>query len=333
MSKINPENIARSRRWSEEELIDQLAWGKVTALARLITLVENDPAVMARVLPMVQPVLGRAFCIGLTGPPGAGKSSLASRLTGVLRSAGQKIGVIAVDPTSPFSGGAFLGDRIRMQDHCLDPGVFIRSMATRGSLGGLARSTGDVIKLMDVYGCDYILVETVGVGQTELDIMQATDVTVVVLVPEGGDSIQAMKAGLMEIGDIFVINKSDRPGAEGLAVLLRGVLEMNPRYGSAIPPVLLTRGTDGQGVPELAGAILDRRHNLEGADLEARRRERRKAEFEEILKRAVVQEWRKLTDSDETVGNLLAGVAAGGKDPYTALLEIFPRGCIKLRTD
>jgi LAO/AO transport system kinase len=162
--------------------------------------------------------------------------------------------------------------------------------------------------------------------------MQATDVTVVVLVPESGDSIQTMKAGLMEIGDIFVINKSDRPGAESLAVELRGVLEMNPGYRSTIPPVLLTRCTDGQGVSELTGAILNRRLDLEGADLEARRRERRKAEFEEILKRTVVREWRKLADSDETAGKLLALVASGDKDPYTALMEIFPRGCIKLGT-
>lgn len=312
----------------EDELVGELVKGSQTALARLITLVENEPAGMLRVLPLIQHYLGRAFCVGFTGPPGAGKSSLVSQVAKVLRSMGKKLGIIAVDPTSPFSGGAFLGDRIRMQDHFLDPGVFIRSMATRGSLGGLARATGDVIKLMDASGCDYVLVETVGVGQTELDIMQTTDLTVVVLVPEGGDSIQAMKAGLMEIGDIFVINKSDRPGADSLAVQLRGVLEMNPGHGSAIPPVLLTRGTDGQGVPELAGAIRERQLNLGGADLEDRRREKRKAEFEEVLKRAVVREWRGLADSDETVRKLLAEVVDGSKDPYTALKEIFPRGCI-----
>ncbi len=328
--KITPESIGRRRQWTEDELVGELVKGSQAALARLITLVENEPAGMSRVLPMIQHYLGRAFCVGFTGPPGAGKSSLVSQVAKVLRAMDKKVGIIAVDPTSPFSGGAFLGDRIRMQDHFLDPGVFIRSMATRGSLGGLARATGDVIKLMDASGCDYVLVETVGVGQTELDIMQTTDLTVVVLVPEGGDSVQAMKAGLMEIGDLFVVNKADRPGAEGLALQLQGVLQMNPRYESAMPPVLLTQGIDGKGVPELVGAIQDRQRNLCASDLEARRRERRKWELKEVLKRTVVQEWQELINSDEAVGKQLDEVAAGRKDPYTALREIFPRGCLKI---
>jgi LAO/AO transport system kinase len=309
--------------------VGRLLEGSEIALAKLISLVENNPAGMTSVMPMIQHRLGKAFCIGLTGPPGAGKSSLASQIIKVLRSAGAKVGIIAVDPTSPFTGGALLGDRVRMQEHYLDPGVFIRSMATRGSLGGLARATKDVIKLMDVFGFDYILVETVGVGQTELDIMQATDITVVVLVPEGGDSIQAMKAGLMEIGDIFTINKSDRPGADSMAVQLQGVLQMNPRYASAIPPVLLTRGTDGKGVAELVESVRARQTILGDSDLEARRREKRNLEFEEILKETVVQEWQALAGSDEKLQERLSEVVEGSKDPYTMLREIFPDGCLR----
>jgi len=313
--------------------VGRLLEGSEIALAKLITLVENNPAGMTGVMPMIQHRLGKAFCIGLTGPPGAGKSSLASQVIKALRSAGAKVGVIAVDPTSPFTGGALLGDRVRMQDHYLDPGVFIRSMATRGSLGGLARATKDVIKLMDVFGFDYVLVETVGVGQTELDIMQTTDITVVVLVPEGGDGVQAMKAGLMEIGDIFVINKSDRPGADSMAVQLQGVLQMNPRYASAMPPVMLTQGTDGKGVAELVEAVRARQAILGDTDLEERRREKRNLEFEEILKWAVVEEWKGLAGSDEKLKDRLSEVVEGSKDPYTMLREIFPYGCIRPLTD
>lgn len=326
-------NIMPGRQLREEELVNELVGSSEIALARLITLVENDPSVMTRVLPRIQQYLGRAFCIGFTGPPGAGKSTLVNQVAKMLRSAGKKLGIIAVDPTSPFSGGAFLGDRIRMQDLYLDPGVFIRSMATRGSLGGLARATRDVIKLMDVFGCDYVLVETVGVGQTELDIMQTTDITAVVLVPEGGDGVQAMKAGLMEIGDIFVINKADRPGAGNLAMQLRAVLHMNPRYESAMPPVLLTSGMNGRGVVELVDAIRDWQLNLGAASLEARRREIRRVEFEEILKRAVAGEWDALVSIDKSAKKKLGEVITGYKDPYTAIREIFPQGCLKTMAD
>ena len=323
------DSVVRRKSFSIEELAGQLAGGSEIALARLITLVENEPYVMTQMLPLIQQHLGKAFCIGFTGPPGAGKSSLVNQVTKVLRAGGKKVGIIAVDPTSPFSGGAFLGDRIRMQEHYLDPGVFIRSMATRGSLGGLARATKDVIKLMDVFGCDYVLVETVGVGQTELDIMQTTDITAVVLVPEGGDSVQAMKAGLMEIGDLFVINKSDRPGAESLAVQVRAVLMMNPRYESGAPPVLLTQGVSGDGVAELVDVIQAQQLNLNSSELEAGRRKKRKQEFEEILKWAVVQEWKSLVKSDGAVKKQLEEVVIGLKDPYTALKELFPGGYLK----
>ncbi|MBI1725904.1 MAG: methylmalonyl Co-A mutase-associated GTPase MeaB, partial [Candidatus Rokubacteria bacterium] len=201
--------------------------GDRLALARLITRVENRMPGVAEILRSVQPRLGRAHVLGVTGPPGAGKSTLVDRLTARLRAGGAGVGVIAVDPSSPFTGGAVLGDRIRMQAHTLDPDVFIRSMATRGSLGGLAAATGDVIKLLDAFGKQWILIETVGVGQTELDIIKQADTTVVVLVPESGDAIQTMKAGLMEVADIFVVNKADRDGATPLMTEVRFMVHLH----------------------------------------------------------------------------------------------------------
>jgi LAO/AO transport system kinase len=316
---------AKSR---EEELVEQVLQGNELALARLISVVENEPNRMAKILPGIQLSLGRAHCIGFTGPPGAGKSSLVNQVTKVLRAKEKKVGIIAVDPTSPFSGGAFLGDRIRMQSHYLDPGVFIRSMATRGSYGGLAQATKDVIKVMDAYGMEYVLVETVGVGQTELDIMQTTDTTVVVLVPEGGDSVQAMKAGLMEIGDIFVINKADRPGAEDIAMQLRVILQMNPRYQKNLPPILLTQSIDGIGVEELADAIKTHKLALKDEELTGRRKERRKVEFEEVLKQMAVREWKIITKNSRKAQELLTDVIEGKVDPYSALKEVFPRGVL-----
>ena len=189
------------------ELIDRMLSGDVLSLARLISIVERDNAEMPAVMKLVYAHLGKAYCIGITGPAGAGKSTIVDRLTAVLRQQGSTVGIICADPSSPFSGGAVLGDRIRMQQHYLDDGVFIRSMATRGSQGGLPRNTSNVIKLLSAFGKDYVLVETVGVGQTELDIMQNTDTTVVILTPEAGDTIQTMKAGLLEIADVFAVNK------------------------------------------------------------------------------------------------------------------------------
>src|SRR5260370_24526633 len=210
---------------------------------------------------VIQPRLGRAHVLGITGPPGAGKSTLVDRLTSHLRAEGAAVGVLAVDPSSPFTGGAVLGDRIRMQTHTLDPEVFIRSMATRGSLGGLARATGDVIKLLDAFGFSWIIIETVGVGQTELDIIRQADTTVVALVPESGDSIQAMKAGLMEVADVFVVNKADRAGAHALMAELRFSVHLHYTSRGASQdvdwevPVLATEGANDVGIGELLEAI------------------------------------------------------------------------------
>src|SRR5262249_48647922 len=203
------------------DLVGRMLGGDRLALARLITRVESRAADVPDIMRRVHARTGRAYILGVTGPPGAGKSTLIDRLTTRLRHEGAGVGGVAVDPSSPFTGGAVLGDRIRMQTHTLDPDVFIRSMATRGSLGGLARATGDVIKLMDAFGFGWIVIETVGVGQSELDIVKQADTTVVALVPESGDGIQVMKAGLLEVADVFVVNKADRDGAHALMAELR----------------------------------------------------------------------------------------------------------------
>lgn len=301
-------------------LLERYESGDRRALARLITLVENRtpevPAVMQRLYPRV----GRAMLIGLTGPPGAGKSTLADKLIAQFRQAGKTVGVVAVDPSSPFSGGAVLGDRVRMQEHFLDPGVFIRSLSTRGRHGGLARATREVAHVLDAFGFDVVLVETVGVGQTELDIMGLAHTTVVVLVPEAGDTIQVMKAGLLEIADVFVVNKADRDGARRLKNELEVMLHLRPASSWSVP-VLLTEATANKGIEELVGQIA------------AHGESRRAARTAESTARERVNEWKEIL-GDELVqrldralaGGALAEVAArlgaGGLDPYGAALEV-----------
>ncbi|MBM3148707.1 MAG: methylmalonyl Co-A mutase-associated GTPase MeaB, partial [Chloroflexi bacterium] len=233
------------------KLVKNMLAGDVLSLARLITKVERDGAEVPEIMRGVYQRLGKSYCVGITGPPGAGKSTIVDRLTAVIRQQGLTVGIIAADPTSPFTGGAVLGDRIRMQQHYLDEGVFIRSMATRGSHGGLPRSTGGVIKLLDAFGKDFILVETVGVGQTELDIMENADTVVVILVPEAGDTIQTMKAGLFEVADIFVVNKADRPGADNLLAELNMMVQHYPKEKWWQVPVLATQAVNDVGIEEL----------------------------------------------------------------------------------
>jgi LAO/AO transport system kinase len=307
----------------EPTLVERMLAGDRVALARLISLVENRASGLATLMSRVYPRTGRAQVVGVTGPPGAGKSTLTDRLTARLRADGRRVGIVAVDPSSPFSGGAVLGDRIRMQAHFLDPGVFIRSLASRGSHGGVARATRDVIRLLDAYGMDVVLVETVGVGQTELAIARLADTTVVVLVPEAGDAVQVMKAGLLEIADLFVVNKADREGAERMQAELVQMVQLRPASPWAIP-VLLTTASADRGIDEVLAALERHRAFVAGrADRAEQERRRREGELIDVLDEELHRRLAQgLGAAADGLGPLLAAVRGGEVDPYSAALRI-----------
>ncbi|MGD0570657.1 MAG: methylmalonyl Co-A mutase-associated GTPase MeaB [Candidatus Sulfotelmatobacter sp.] len=306
--------------------IDQLRAGDVRALARAISTVENRAPGWSELLKALFPHSGKARVLGLTGPPGAGKSTLVDQLARFYRRGNDEdkrtLGIIAVDPTSPYTGGAILGDRIRMQEHFSDPGIYIRSMATRGSLGGLARTTGDIATVLDAAGRDLIMIETVGVGQDEVDIVRLADVTILILVPGMGDDVQTIKAGIMEIADIFVINKSDRDGADNVEREIRMLQTLATRHDGWTPPIVKTIASEGTGVKELAAAIANYESYLQKNNLELTKSvENWQERLIEMLRDAMLEKARtQLGDGD--LARLAAEVAEHKRDPYTLVEEI-----------
>ena len=302
--------------------MERLRSGDPRALARAISAVENRQPGWSDLLKSLFPHTGHASVIGLTGAPGAGKSTLVDQLAKHYRKQNQTVGIIAVDPTSPYTGGAILGDRIRMQDHYSDPGIYIRSMATRGSLGGLARTTADVATVLDASGRDRILIETVGVGQDEVDIVRLADITVVMLVPGMGDDVQTIKAGIMEIADIFVINKSDHPGAERVEREIRAMQSLANRHDDWTPPIVKTVANEGTGTEELAAAIADYEAHLgEENRAHTKRVENWRERLIEMLRDAMLEKARAQMDGG-SVERYAAEIAEHKRDPYSLVEEI-----------
>ncbi len=308
--------------------ISRLRSGEPLPLARAISAIENRAPGWSEMLKALFPHTGQARIIGLTGAPGSGKSTLVDQLAKHYRKDQQTVGIIAVDPTSPYTGGAILGDRIRMQDHHADPGIYIRSMATRGSLGGLARATADVATVLDASGRDRILIETVGVGQDEVDIVRLADVTVVILVPGMGDDVQTIKAGIMEIADVFVINKSDRDGAERVEREIRALQSLATRNDGWTPPVVKTVASEGTGTKELADAISGYEAYLKKENLAFKKNvENWQQRLIEMLRDAMLEKARAQMDGG-SLERYAAEVAEHKRDPYTLVEEIV-RGVAK----
>src|ERR687894_3301373 len=303
-----------------ENLVERVLAGEPRAVARAISTVEDGAADAGELMKALFAHTGRALVVGITGAPGAGKSSLVDKLAGLYRRRGERVGIVAVDPSSPFSGGAILGDRIRMQALGLDPGVFIRSMATRGNLGGLARATVDAVAILDAAGFDKIIVETVGVGQDEVEIVKTADVSVVVLVPGMGDDIQAIKAGIMEIGDVFVINKADRDGVLRTEKELEALLSLAHRPDMWTPPIVKTVATENEGLEELAAAIESYREFQKGAE-SARTRRGAIARWRilELLRERLLARALEREGARQRLESLADEVADKRRDPYSAV--------------
>ncbi len=310
---------------SARTLADRVLDGDPRAIARAISLIEDEAAAGAGLVRSIFSRTGRAYLIGVTGPPGAGKSTLVDRMTAEIRAGGRTVGVVAVDPTSPFSGGAILGDRVRMQAHAADPGVFIRSMATRGHLGGLARATSEVALVLDAAGKDVVLIETVGVGQDEVDIVRTADVSVVTIVPGAGDEVQALKAGIMEIADIFAVNKADREGADRTVASIEAMLSLQVfGEGEWHPPIVKTEATTGKGVHELLDTI-ERFRSHTAAQQGTRRRARAEWRVRELLGQRFLAHVEREVLAPGEFDTMLEEIAARRLDPYTAADGIVDR--------
>jgi len=314
-----------AQEWSE-----RVRAGEVRALSRAISAVEDNAPESEALLRALFPHSGQAHLVGITGAPGTGKSTLVDRLAAQLRRGGETVGIIAVDPTSPYTGGAILGDRIRMQGHATDDGIFIRSMATRGFLGGLARTTADVALVMDAAGKRRLLIETVGVGQDEVDIVALADCTVVVLVPGLGDEVQAIKAGIMEIADIFALNKSDREGTDRFEQQLKAMLSLVPERAGWRPPVVRTIATENRGIQELHAAIEDfRRHVARSGQLQARKAANWKQRLLDLLEARLLERVVAHGLGEKALDALAAEVSERRRDPFTAVSEIMERAGLK----
>ncbi|WP_311209887.1 MULTISPECIES: methylmalonyl Co-A mutase-associated GTPase MeaB [unclassified Aeromicrobium] len=301
------------------DLVARLQEGQPRAVARLISLVEDESPALREVSAALAPLVGRAHVVGLTGSPGVGKSTSTAALVGALRGQGKRVGVLAVDPTSPFSGGALLGDRIRMGEHATDSGVYIRSMASRGHLGGLSWAAPHALRVLDAAGCDVVLVETVGVGQSEVEVSGLADTTLVLLAPGMGDGIQAAKAGILEVGDIFVVNKADRDGAQSTRRELRSVIAMSERpEGAWKPPITLTVASRGEGIDEVVAEIeRHREHQESSGGLRRRRLARTRREIEAVALHELRERFGHV-GADERLDDLAAAVLAGDQDPFAA---------------
>ena len=315
------------RPWTNSSTVPSR--GDRRALARLFTRIERNPSDLRDIMRLAHPHSGDAAVVGVTGPPGAGKSTLVDGLVHQARAHGEKVGVLAVDPTSAYTGGAVLGDRIRMQTHHADPDVFIRSVATRGAYGGLAAVARAGVKLLEAVGKSLIFVETVGVGQTELDVVGLADLVVVVLVPESGDTVQAMKAGILEVGDIFVVNKADRDGAGQLVTAINAMLSLGHGPHDAPPPVLTTEARNGVGVPELYLRVVAgvEEYRVSGRLMERRTRGARQ-EVRRLLTAEVIDAVERVIEEDHLVSDLLKSVESGDIDPHSAAQQILDNGMV-----
>jgi LAO/AO transport system kinase len=310
-----------------DDLVARARNGESRAVARLVSMVEDGSPQLREVMAALVPYAGHAQVVGITGSPGVGKSTATNALVKELRRSGHRVGVLAVDPSSPFSGGALLGDRVRMQDHATDPGVYIRSMASRGHLGGLSWTTPQAMRVLDAAGCDVVIVETVGVGQSEVEIAGLADTTVVLMAPGLGDGIQAAKAGILEIADVYVVNKADRDGAEQVRRELRSAVALADRpEGSWKPPIVMAVAQSGRGLDELVEELDRHRGWLEqSGELTRRRTRRAREEIEAIAVAALREKWEDVSGAQQLGGDLDAlaeAVVAGEKDPYAAADEL-----------